>query len=72
LICLGILGPDHDTTNSRRANDPCLTPILEPVWELDPANSRDLIDRLRPHARRFTLKTVYVGQGWRPLVEECH
>jgi hypothetical protein len=42
------------------------------VWELDPANGRDLIDRLRPHARRFTLKTAQVGEGWRPLVEECH
>jgi hypothetical protein len=42
------------------------------VWELDPVNSRDLIDRLRPHARRFTLETAQVGEGWRPLVEECH
>lgn len=42
------------------------------MWELDPANSRDLIDRLRPHARRFTLERVRVGEGWRPLVEECH
>jgi hypothetical protein len=42
------------------------------VWELDPANGRDLIDRPRPHARRFTLKTAQVGEGWRPLVEECH
>ena len=42
------------------------------MWELDPANSRDLIDRLRPHARRFTFETADVGEGWRPLVEECH
>jgi hypothetical protein len=33
------------------------------LWELDPANSRDLIDRLRPHAQRFTLKTAQVGEG---------
>jgi hypothetical protein len=26
------------------------------VWELDPANSPDLIDRLKPHARRFTFE----------------
>jgi hypothetical protein len=48
------------------------TPHTGRVWELDPANSRDLIDRLRPHARRFTLRTAQVGEGWRPLVEECH
>ena len=42
------------------------------VWGLDPGHNRGLIDRLRPHARRFTLKTVQVGEGWRPLIEECH
>lgn len=39
---------------------------------LDPANSGDLIDALRPHARRFTLAAARVGEGWRPLVGECH
>ena len=42
------------------------------MWELDSANSRDLIDRLRPHARRFSLERAEVGEGWRSLVEECH
>jgi hypothetical protein len=39
------------------------TPHTGRLWELDPANSRDLIDRLRPHAQRFTLKTAQVGEG---------
>jgi hypothetical protein len=30
------------------------TPDTGRVRELEPANSRDLIDRLPPHARRFT------------------
>jgi len=42
------------------------------VWRLDPGNSGDLIDRLRPHARRFTFEAAEVGEGWRPLVQECH
>jgi hypothetical protein len=42
------------------------------VWTLDRANSGDLIARLRPHARRFTFQAADVGEGWRPLVEECH
>jgi hypothetical protein len=39
------------------------------VWALNPANSRDLIDRLRPHGRD---RNAEVGEGWRPLVMECH
>lgn len=42
------------------------------MWKLDQANSGDLIARLRPHAHRFTLEAAHVGEGWRPLVEECH
>jgi hypothetical protein len=42
------------------------------VWALDPANSRDLIDRLRPHGRNHDFEVAWVGEGWRPLVEECH
>jgi len=42
------------------------------VWALDPDNSRDLIDRLRPHGRNRTFEVAEVGEGWRPLVEECH
>jgi hypothetical protein len=42
------------------------------VWALDPANSRDLIDRLRPHGRDRNFEVAWVGEGWRPLVEECH
>jgi hypothetical protein len=42
------------------------------MWVLDPGNSADLIDRLRPHAHRFNFEVAWVGEGWRPLVEECH
>lgn len=42
------------------------------MWVLDPANSPALIERMRPHARRFELQVLWVGEGWRPLVEECH
>jgi hypothetical protein len=42
------------------------------VWALDPANSRDLIDRLRPHGRKRNFDVAWVGAGWRPLVQECH
>ena len=51
-----------------------LQPLCHPgrVWTLDQANSGDLIDRLRPHGRRFILEATQVGEGWRPLVEECH
>jgi hypothetical protein len=42
------------------------------VWALDPANSRDLIDQLRPHSRDRNFEVAWVGEGWRPLVEECH
>ena len=39
---------------------------------LDSRNSADLIDKLRPHARRFEFTVASVGEGWRPLVIECH
>jgi hypothetical protein len=42
------------------------------VWALDPANSGDLIARLRPHGRDRDFEVARVGEGWRPLVEECH
>ena len=53
---------------------PSKHPLCHPghVWTLDQANSGDLIARLRPHAHRFTLRAADVGEGWRPLVEECH
>ena len=42
------------------------------MWALDPANSRDLIAWLRPHARNRDFEVARVGEGWRSLVEECH
>ena len=42
------------------------------MWVLDPANSGDLIDQLRSHARSFDLEVAWVGEGWRSLVAECH
>jgi hypothetical protein len=42
------------------------------VWALNSANSRDLIDRLRPHGRDRSFVVAEVGEGWRPLVVECH
>lgn len=46
-------------------------PTLCAVWTLDPANSPDLIARLRPHARH-SLEVVWAGEGWRDLVADCH
>jgi hypothetical protein len=42
------------------------------VWCLDPVNSAELIADLRPHARRYEFDVAWVGEGWRPLVQECH
>jgi hypothetical protein len=46
--------------------------ILGRVWALDPANSPDLIERLRPHGRDRDFEVAWVGEGWRSLVDECH
>lgn len=35
-------------------------------------NSKGLIAKLRAHARDGKFETAWVGEGWRPLVEECH
>jgi hypothetical protein len=42
------------------------------VWCLDPINSGELIDRLRPHRRDGDFEVAWVGEGWRRLVAECH
>jgi hypothetical protein len=42
------------------------------MWALDPVNSRDLIERLRRHVRDENCEVLWVGEGWRGLVEECH
>ena len=40
---------------------------------LDSRNSPELIDKLRPHARAgVDFSRASVGEGWRPLVVECH
>ncbi len=40
------------------------------VWVLDPANSPELIARLRRHAPG--MEVAWAGEGWRSLVAECH
>lgn len=42
------------------------------MWVLDPANSRDLLDRLRPHSLSPDFEVVWCGEGWKPLVSDCH
>ncbi len=42
------------------------------MWCLDPVNSPDLIARLRPHGRDRDFEVAWVGEGWRPLVDDCH
>lgn len=43
------------------------------MWALDPANSPELIEDLRPHARDpESLCVLWVGEGWRDLVRACH
>jgi hypothetical protein len=42
------------------------------MWTLNRDNSPDLISRLRPHSRNGDFEFADVGEGWRPLVEECH
>jgi hypothetical protein len=42
------------------------------VWCLDPANSAELMARLRRHGRGGDFEVAWVGEGWRSLVEECH
>ena len=43
------------------------------VWCLDPVNCGELIAELRPHARSSVgFEVVWVGEGWRPLVQDCH
>jgi hypothetical protein len=42
------------------------------MWVLDPANSRELLDRLRPHSLSPDFEVVWCGEGWKPLVSDCH
>lgn len=42
------------------------------MWVLDPTNSGELIDRLRPHALSPDFEVVWCGEGWKVLVGECH
>jgi hypothetical protein len=42
------------------------------MWVLDPANSGELLDRLRPHSFSRGFEVVWCGEGWRGLVSECH
>jgi hypothetical protein len=42
------------------------------MWVLDPANSPSLISSLRPHSVAPDFEVVFVGEGWRELIEECH
>lgn len=42
------------------------------MWVLDPVNSRELLESLRPHASSSDFEVVWCGEGWRPLVASCH
>jgi hypothetical protein len=42
------------------------------MWVLDPANSGELLDRLRPHSFSRDFEVVWCGEGWRGLVSGCH
>ena len=42
------------------------------MWVLDPGNSRELLDRLRPHSLSEDFEVVWCGEGWKSLVGECH
>jgi hypothetical protein len=42
------------------------------VWCLDPANSAELMARLRRHGRGGEFEVAWAGEGWRSLVGERH
>ncbi|GAA5141103.1 hypothetical protein GCM10023340_02270 [Nocardioides marinquilinus] len=42
------------------------------MWVLDPANSRELLDRLRPHSAHPDFDVIWCGEGWRALVSAWH
>jgi hypothetical protein len=42
------------------------------MWVLDPANSPDLVAALKERSRGKDYEVVWVGEGWRGLVDECH
>lgn len=42
------------------------------MWVLDPVNSGELLDRLRPHSANGDLEVLWCGEGWKALVEDCH
>jgi hypothetical protein len=79
---LGYETPGRATAPSPTSHVPNLTPgccepgwsgKLKRVWFLDATNSPDLIRNLRPHAQRgVDFSVAWVGEGWRPLVVECH
>jgi hypothetical protein len=71
VLRAGISGPGHITV-ARAPLAILLVWNAGRVWVLDPANSRDLIGRLRPHGRDCDFEIASVGEGWRPLVGECH
>jgi hypothetical protein len=42
------------------------------MWVLAPGNSRELLERLRPHSVSPDFEVVWCGEGWRTLVSDCH
>lgn len=42
------------------------------MWVLDPENSPQLLDLLRPHSLSPDFEVVWCGEGWRALVRDCH
>lgn len=41
------------------------------MWVLDPANSSELLNRLRPHSVDPQFEVIWCGEGWRSLVGDC-
>jgi len=41
------------------------------MWVLDPANSSELLHRLRPHSLDPQFEVIWCGEGWRSLVSDC-
>jgi len=46
--------------------------MLAGIWVLDPANSKELLDRLRPHSVSPDFEVIWCGEGWRKLISDCH
>lgn len=46
--------------------------MLSVMWVLDPANSPELLARLRPHSLDAKFEIIWCGEGWKSLISSCH